>query len=154
MRPLKEAKSDPWIYWQNITWTTFVTLPYLNFLLVTLFELIIIASHSRSYLNRSQYFSPITRRATSRGGRGLPCPFLKKVPWFWEKKVLIVSIFGLNILSKRLQNFPCRTFFLVFLTKFLLKSPNSVKLPLPWKISGYAPDNTLYQLKVTGTLVW
>ena len=45
------------------------------------------------------------RRATKgEGGRGETFPALfwklKKVPWFWGKKALIVSIFGLNIPSK------------------------------------------------------
>ena len=41
---------------------------------------------------------------------------------------------------KNSKNFPCRAhFFLVFLAEFLSKYPNSVKCPLPWKISGNAP---------------
>ena len=62
-------------------------------------------------------------------GRG-EGPFLKikKSALILEKKALVDS-----------KNFPCGTFFLVFLTKCLLKCPSFTKPPLPWKISGCAP---------------
>ena len=63
-----------------------------------------------------------------RGG-GPSCYFLKikKVPDF-GKKALVDS-----------KNFPAAPFFLVFLTKCLLKCPSFTKPPLPWKISGCVP---------------
>ena len=71
------------------------------------------------------------------------CRSLEKVPWFW---VLIASIelnfpFKMQLWEfageKTPKCFPVGSFFLVFLTKCLLKCPKPMKPPLPWKVSGW-----------------
>ena len=86
------------------------------------------------------------RRAT-RGAEGRPTLLFfknrKKVPWFWKKgsncvhpwvKSSIQNVVLRVSRGKSSKTFPCRTFFLVFLTKSLSKCFNSTKSPLPQKI--------------------
>ena len=85
------------------------------------------------------------QRRETRGG-DLLCPFFaltlgKKGPdsvYFWVKYSIQNVVLGVPWIL-RLHNFPCGAFCLVFLTKFLMKCPNSAKPPPPWKISGCAP---------------
>ena len=76
------------------------------------------------------------------GGGSLryPCFKIENTPLISEKKALIVPNFCLNIPVKKPEFFPGEPFFLVFLMKYLSKCLSSTKLPLPWKISGCAPD--------------
>ena len=93
----------------------------------------------------------LTRPAKRELGRAYPALFWKskKVSWFLGGKALIhlwVKFSIKNVIlrvsrRKKSKTFPCScsAFFLVFLTKCLSGYPNSTKLPLPWKISSYAP---------------
>ena len=94
---------------------------------------------------KTRHFRRATRGRGRGGGGDLPCPFLKikqSAPilgkkssdsvYFWVKySIQNPKCSFKNIQEKRLQNFPCGAFFLLFLTKFLLKCPNSAEPPLP-----------------------
>ena len=74
---------------------------------------------------------------------------IKKVKWFWKKCPdcvhpwvnFFIQNVGLRVSRrKNLKLFHAGRFFLLFLTKYLLKCPNSMKPPLHWNVSGCAPE--------------
>ena len=106
--------------------------------------------HKKSLLVEHIYY----RRATRGGGGGEEA----STALFWKSKksALILEKKGpycvhpwveyaiQNIVlrvsrRKSSKMFPWGVFFLVYLTKSLLTCPNSIKPPLPWKISSCAP---------------
>ena len=95
-----------------------------------------------------RYLQIWEQRATSLGEVSLP--FFrnwKKCSDFGKKALFNFSIQNVIVTVSRRKNskiFPCGAFFIVFLTKYLLKCPNSTKPPLPWKISGCAPDKVFF----------
>ena len=106
--------------------------------------------HKKSLLVEHIYYRRATRGVEA--GRRPPLLFFenrKKVPWFWKKKgpycvhpwveYAIQNIVLRVSRRKSSKMFPWGVFFLVYLTKSLLTCPNSIKPPLPWKISSCAP---------------
>ena len=63
-----------------------------------------------------------------------PCPFLKI-----EENALLILEKEPDCEKKNPKCFPAGLFFLVLLTKCLLKCPSSTKPLLPWKMSGWVP---------------
>ena len=106
--------------------------------------------HKKSLLVEHIYYRRATRGGWRRGG-GLHCSFLKiekKCPDFGKKgpycvhpwvEYAIQNIVLRVSRRKSSKMFPWGVFFLVYLTKSLLTCPNSIKPPLPWKISSCAP---------------
>ena len=100
-------------------------------------------------------------------GRRSPLPFFenqKKYPDFRKKgpdcvhpyvKFTIQNVVLRVSKRKKITIFPC--FFLEFLTIRLSKCPNFTKPPLPWKISGCAPDfynRLILETSVKITKIW
>ena len=96
--------------------------------------------HKKSLLVEHIYYRRATRGVEKKG----PNCVHPWVEYAIQNIVLRVSR------RKSSKMFPWGVFFLVYLTKSLLTCPNSIKPPLPWKISSCAPakkdtkkDNTI-----------